>query len=169
MAAKIHLHTYQRNHEGILKKAALLKLLAPCLAVLLIVGCVSHVPLQRAQVDSFRTGDSASDLQAKLGKSTPTLEHSFDYAGGQYLARHFNLQTGMQQSGTVVCTPSCMYIPIMVPVYTQFVIVYGDAGKTVRAYGTLEELSKSPEESVSAFMPSLKLAMEKAQAEKKKG
>ena len=151
-----------------MKSVALLKLLGSCLAVLLTVGCVSHVPLQRGQVDSFRTGDSASDLQAKLGKSTPTLEHSFDHAGVPYLARHFNLQTGTQQSGTVVCTPTCMYIPITIPIYTQFVIIYGDAGRAVKAYGTLEELSKSPDESISTLMPGLKLAMEKAQAEKKK-
>lgn len=62
-------------------------------AVLLIAGCATNVALQRAQVDSFRPGDSASALQAKLGKSTPTLEYAFDHDGAPYLARHFNLQT----------------------------------------------------------------------------
>lgn len=152
-----------------MKASGLLKIIASLMVVLLMAGCVAIVPLQRSQIDSFRTGDSAVALQGKIGKSTPTLEHVFDHAGVFYTARHFNLQTGTQQSGTVICTPVCMYIPIIVPIYTSFVIVYGDGGSVVRAYGTLEELSKSHDETVSGFMPALKAAMEKARTEKKKG
>lgn len=152
-----------------MKASGLLKIIASLMVVLLVAGCVATVPLQRSQIDSFRTGDSAVSLQEKIGKSTPTLEHAFEHAGVPYMARHFNLQTGTQQSGTVVCTPVCMYIPIIVPIYTPFVIVYGDGGRVVRAYGTLEELSKSHDETISAFMPALKAGMEKARAEKKKG
>lgn len=67
-----------------------------------------------------------------------------------------------------MCTSTCMYIPITVPIYTQFVIVYGDSGQTVKAYGELEALNKSSEDSIRALMPGLKASMEKIQAEKKK-
>lgn len=139
------------------------------LAGLLLSACAVHVPLQRAQVDQFKAGDSATQINEKLGKSTPTLEHPFEHEGVVYQAKHFNLQTGTQESGTVVCTPMCLYIPIYVPIYTAFVVVYSADASSVRAFGTLEELSKSEDRTISEFMPALKRSMEVAQANKKKG
>jgi hypothetical protein len=137
-------------------------------ALLACSGCAIHVPLQRAQVDRLRPHDSAQAAKEKVGQSTLKLQHSFDHQGKPYVAQHFNLQTGTQQSSTVVCTPNCIFIPIFIPVYTPFVIIYDNGGQRVHAYGTIEELSKHPDEGVSGIMPSMKQSMQQALASKGK-
>jgi len=131
-------------------------------------GCAIHIPLQRTQVDSFRPGETTQAMKEKVGKSTPTLEHQFEYQGKTYAAQHFNLQTGVQHSSTVVCVPQCIFIPITVPVYTSFVIVSLQESQRVFTFGTLEELSKSPDNAIADMMPVLKTSMEKAKAQPKK-
>jgi hypothetical protein len=78
------------------------------------------------------------------------------------------LQTGVQHSSTVVCVPQCIFIPITVPVYTSFVIVSLQESQRVFTFGTLEELSKSPDNAIADMMPVLKTSMEKAKAQPKK-
>jgi hypothetical protein len=147
---------------------SLLRWLLPVFLTSVLWGCAIQIPLQRSQVDSFRLGETAQAIKEKIGKSTPTLEHPVEYQGKTYTAQHFNLQTGVQHSSTVVCVPHCIFIPITVPIYTAFVVVSSNETQRVVTFGTIEELSKSPDNTIADMMPVLKAAMEKARAQAKK-
>lgn len=133
----------------------------------LTIGCAAP-PLSRAQVDQIRPGEKRESIMALLGKPEPKVSHTFEASGVKYLAEHYSLQTGTTQSSTVVCTPLCIYIPITVPVFTPFVIVYKDADKTVLGLGTIEQLSKSEKPEVSELMPILKKSYDASLESKKK-
>ncbi|UUZ47495.1 hypothetical protein LP420_30210 [Massilia sp. B-10] len=49
-----------------------------------------------------------------------------------------------------------MPIFITVPVIDSYVLVFDSPARRLFAWGTVEELSRSPDESVSAIMPDLK-------------
>lgn len=124
-------------------------------------------PISRGQADLIKPGETRELTIQRLGKSEPNVSHVFEYQNKRYLAEHYSLQTGTQQTGTVVCTPTCIYIPITVPILAPFVIVYREGEKTVLSSGTLEELSKSENSEVSGLMPHLKESHDKALAAKK--
>lgn len=132
----------------------------------LLTGCASP-PLSRMQVDQIRPGEARDSILPKLGKSEPKTVHTFEAQGIKYSAQHYFLQTGTKQTGTVVCTPTCMYIPITEAVVTPFVIIFKDSDKTVFASGTIEELSKSEKSEISDLMPSLKKSYDAELAKKK--
>ncbi len=134
-----------------------------------LAGCAGAPPLVRGQTDLLVLGDTDASVAAKFGKSLADISHRFSNTGRNYRADHYRLQTGSTQSGTVVCTPTCIYVPITVPVFTPYVVVYAVPENRVIAFGTIEELSKSPDDTVSGFMPSLKLSLEKAMLDRKAG
>lgn len=136
------------------------------LLALSITGC-SAPPLVRGQADRINLGDSDATVAAKFGKSIPDMSHRFTASSRNYRADHYRLQTGTTQSGTVVCTPTCIYVPITVPVFTPFAVVYSDPDFRVIAFGTIEELSKSPDDTISGLMPDLKTSYQKALQDKK--
>ncbi len=136
-------------------------------ALTALVGCGTR-PLQRSQVDSIKLGESKEQVAEKFGKSLPKVMHVFESQNTQYRAEHFDLQTGSTQSGTVVCTPMCMYIPITVPVFSQFAVIYKELANSVLSFGLLEQLSKSENPEVSSIMPDLKASYEKALTAKKR-
>lgn len=67
----------------------------------------------------------------------------------------------------MMCTPVCIAYPVYVPVYTPYVMIFLGEEKTLMAWGTVEELSRSPDESVSSIMPSLKSSYDHELAKKK--
>lgn len=133
-------------------------------ATLTLAGCMGTVPLQRAQTANLSSGASAADVESAVGKASVLLAHDFESGGKRYLARHYALQTGARQEMMVVCTPNCMAIPTAVPVNTPYVVVYEAASQKLIAWGTIEELSRSPDDSISALMPALKAAQDRAKA-----
>lgn len=129
--------------------------------VLALVGCSPMVPLQRAQVARITADASPSELQATLGKATEVRAFEFSFNAQSYRAREFRLQTGAQQQSSVVCTPTCVPIFYTVPVTQDYVLLWQPPAERLLAWGSLEELSKSADERVSALMPALKEARSK--------
>ncbi len=137
-------------------------------AVLSLVACAPAVPLQRDQTASFAKGASLNDVAKTLGKATINLSHEFDAKGKHYLANHYDLQTGARQEMAMVCSPTCIAYPIYVPVTAPYVMVYEGGTQNLIAWGTVEELSRSPDETISAIMPDLKASYDAELAKKKK-
>lgn len=136
-------------------------------AILALTACAPVVPLQRDQTASFSKGATMSQVSGSLGKATLTIAHEFDSRGNHFLANHYDLQTGTRQQMSMVCTPTCIAYPIYVPVTAPYVMVYEGADRHLLAWGMLEELSRSPDESVSSIMPDLKASYERELAKKK--
>lgn len=136
---------------------------------LLLTACGGVVPLQRGQTAALVKGASPADIDAHTGKATVIVSHSFMAQGQTWDARHYNLQTGSTQQMTMVCAPTCMPIFITVPVVDSYVMVFDSPARHLFAWGTLEELSRNPDEAVSAIMPDLKTSYYQAlQAQKQK-
>lgn len=126
-----------------------------CCAFLL-SACAGVVPLQRAQTAILHKEATPAEVASLVGNATVTTNHIFTSQGQSWDARHYNLQTGSTQQMTMVCAPTCMPIFITVPVIDSYVLVFDSPARRLFAWGTLEELSRSPDESVSAIMPDLK-------------
>ncbi|HEY1181981.1 MAG TPA: hypothetical protein VGE56_06745 [Rhodocyclaceae bacterium] len=133
----------------------------------LLVGCATNVPLQRDQVAAISRETTPTELDRILAKATLVSEFEFDTSKGRFNARNYNLQTGVQSSGTVVCSPACFYVPIYIPVLTQYVVIQRLPSRSLFAWGTLEELSKDPDDAVSSVMPVLKQRLAEEQEKKK--
>ena len=133
----------------------------------LISGCAVNVPLQRAQTAALAKDASMADVDKAVGKSTPIASHSFTSQGKAFDARHYYLQTGSKQQMQMVCAPTCFPIFITVPVTDSYVMVFEAPKQQLFAWGTLEELSRSPDESISAIMPGLKKAYDVVRQTKK--
>jgi hypothetical protein len=123
---------------------------------LLLTACAGVVPLQRGQTAGLNKQATPAEVDAFVGKATITANHVFSSQGQSWDARHYNLQTGSTQQMTMVCAPTCMPIFITVPVVDSYVLVFDSPARHLFAWGTLEELSRSPDEAVSAIMPDLK-------------
>lgn len=136
---------------------------------LLLSACAGVVPLQRSQTAALVKGASPADVDAYAGKASVIVSHTFSSQGQAWDARHYNLQTGSTQQMTMVCAPTCMPIFITVPVVDSYVMVFDSPARRLFAWGTLEELSRNPDETVSAIMPDLKTSYYQAlQAQKQK-
>lgn len=136
--------------------------------VLALTACAPAVPLQRNQTESFAKGASVSDVAKVVGKATISLSHEFEAKGKYYLANHYDLQTGARQEMGMVCTPTCIAYPIYVPVTAPYVMIYEKDSGSLVAWGMIEELSRSPDESISSIMPNLKASYDVELAKKKK-
>jgi hypothetical protein len=130
------------------------------LASVFLTGCASTVPLYRGQVDTLTRDTRPADLQQILGKATATSQADVQMGERRYLARRYQLQTGMRQEVSVVCTPTCLAIPVSVPVLVAYVVIQRQPGGELLAWGTPEELSKDADTEVSALMPTVKQQLE---------
>lgn len=133
----------------------------------LVSGCAANVPLQRDQTAALAKNASLSDVEKVVGKSTPIARHHFASQGKTFDARHYYLQTGSKQQMQMVCAPTCFPIFLTVPVTDAYVMVFEAPKQQLFAWGTLEELSRSPDESISAIMPDLKKSYDVVRQAKK--
>lgn len=133
---------------------------------LFLAGCGTPC-LSRLQADVIRPGESRASVTGKLGSSKPVTTHTFDYEGTNYIAEHYSLQIGSKQSGTMICSPTCIWIPITVPVLSPFVLIFSAGDNSVFAPGTIEELSKAENPLISNLMPVLKKSYADALSAKK--
>ncbi len=141
-----------------------------CVGILcaaLVSGCAVNVPLQRTQTAALAKGASIADVERVVGKSTPIASHSFSSQGKAFDARHYYVQTGTKQQMQMVCAPTCFPIFISVPVTDAYVMVFEAPKQQLFAWGTLEELSRSPDEAISAIMPDLKKSYDVVRQAKK--
>lgn len=136
--------------------------------VLTLVGCANSTPLHRNQVDALTRDSSPVTVEQTLGKATASAQFEFTVNDNLYFVRHYALQTGTHQETTTVCTTICVPIIIDVPVTAPYLVVQRLPSRAMHAWGTIEELSKDPEPSISSIMPTLKLQLEVALARKKK-
>lgn len=137
---------------------SLRKLAAGLGAAAILAGCAANVPLSREQVGRISAETSASELDAVLGKATVSSEYDFDAGGRTYHARHLLLQTGTTTQMIMVCSKTCIPVNTPVAVTTDYVVVQEQPSRKLLGWGTVEELSKSPDERVASVMPKLKQA-----------
>lgn len=147
---------------------SLKKLTAGIAATAILAGCAAKVPLTREQIGRISAETSASELDAVLGKATVSSEYDFEVSGRTYHARHLLLKTGTTAQMIMVCTPTCIPVYSPVPVTTQYVVVQAQPSRKLLGWGTIEELSKSPDESIASIMPTLKQVEAERQAAAKK-
>ena len=139
------------NHQ----KKLLNWLLIACIPIIL-TACAQSIPLQRAQIDSLNKDSQASEIDRVLGGATVTSQTEFTHAGQSYFVRHYSLVTGSRQDMTMVCSPTCFPIFIVVPITAEYVVIQKMPSRKLHAWGTLEELSKDADPAVSSLMPTVK-------------
>lgn len=125
-----------------------------------LAGCAGYMPLQRTQTALLSQGSSEAQVQAIIGKATLLAGHEFSVDGQRYLARHYDLQTGTRQQMSMRCNRRRGCVPMYydLPITDAYVVVYRQPAQQLYAWGTLEELSRSPDDAVSRIMPALKAA-----------
>ena len=146
---------------------SMLRMLGTAGAVALLAGCATVVPLQREQAGALTRNADAAEVDRAVGKAPPVAQFDFQAGGKPFHARHYNLQTGMREEMTMVCTTFCFPVSYAVPVTAEYVVVQRLPARALHAWGTLEELSKDPDPEVSGIMPALKARYE-AEKQKKK-
>lgn len=133
-------------------------------ATIVVTACASSVPLQRSQVGALTMDSLPDEVDRVLGTASVVARTEFSASGEKYIARHYRLLTGSRQEMTMVCTPVCYPIVISVPITTDYVVIQSSPALKLRAWGTLEELSKDPDDTISSLMPVVKAELEKATA-----
>lgn len=131
------------------------------LTCVLLTAC-APVPLQRAQIGGLARDSSPADVDRVLGKATAVAQTEFAAGGQSFRARHYRLQSGTKQEMTMVCTPTCIPIFVAVPITAEYVVIQRLPSQQLHAWGTLEELSKDPDDAVSTLMPTVKARYEEA-------
>jgi hypothetical protein len=144
------------------------KLTAVIAVTALVAGCATRIPLSREQVARISTETSAADLDAILGKATVSSEYDFDANGRKYHARHLQLQTGTRTETTMACAKTCFPVYTPVAVTADYLVVQEQPSRRLLGWGTIEELSKSPDERLASIMPALKQVDAERQASAKK-
>lgn len=119
-------------------------------------ACATPVPLQRSQISGLSRDATPAEIDRLLKSATIVTQFEFTANHQSYSARHYNLQTGTRSEMTMVCTSMCMVIPTTAPVYSEYVVIQRLPAKSLHAWGTLEELSKDSDPSISSIMPTLK-------------
>ncbi len=137
------------------------------LSLAILAGCASRVPLQQAQIAGISRDTSSSTLERIVGNASVAAKSEVEVSGIKYFARSYNLQTGTRSEMTMMCTPVCLPIFVPVPVLTQYVIVQRLPSMDLHAWGTIEELSKDPDSSISSIMPAVKARLEEEQRKAK--
>lgn len=125
---------------------------------LLLAGCAGYMPLQRYQTAEIRKQDPIQEVERKIGGASVQASHQFSHGDDYYLAKHYDLQVGVQRHVYFRCRAywGCSPVVYHFPVTAPYVVVYREPHGEVFAWGTLEELSKSPDDKVSDLMPALK-------------
>ncbi|ROH88414.1 hypothetical protein ED236_02880 [Pseudomethylobacillus aquaticus] len=138
------------------------------LASLLMVGCAGYLPLQRYQTAEIRKQDTIADVERKINGASVQASHQFSVGDQYYLAKHYDLQIGVQQQVFYRCRPyfGCSPIVHHFPVTAPYVLIYREPGGEVVGWGTLEELSKNPDDRISDLMPALKASYAAHRAKK---
>ncbi|MCB4809742.1 hypothetical protein LG204_00245 [Methylovorus menthalis] len=124
--------------------------------ILGLTACAGTTPLQRAQLSSLSRTANSTEVDSAIANATPQQQFEFQQENNRYYVRTFNLQTGTRTEMMTLCTPACMVIPMEVPVFAEYAILQELPQKNLLAWGTLEELSKDPDEKISGLMPRLK-------------
>lgn len=119
-------------------------------------ACAIPVALQPNQIGDLSKNTSATELETKLGKATPNKQVEFSENNTNYLARQYLLQVGSRTEMRIMCTPNCFAYPDTVAVHNPYLVIQTLPTKELFAWGTLEELSKSPDSAISSIMPLLK-------------
>lgn len=127
-----------------------------------ILGCAPSVPLQRAQVGALVKDADSSNVDRILGSATVVAQVNLTANNRQYAVRQYRLLTGTRQEMMMVCTPTCIPIFTTVPVTSDYVVIQRVPENSLFAWGTLEELSKDPDSSISSIMPTVKAHLEEA-------
>jgi hypothetical protein len=131
-----------------------------------LAACASNLPLQRTQISQLSQETTLDEANKIIADSKLQVSHTFSSNGGVFNAKHYNLQTGTNNQMSMVCSPVCFPIFIPVPVLTPYVIITREDSNKVFANGTLEELSKSNNITISQIMPDLKNSLEKETSKK---
>ncbi len=131
-------------------------------ATIMLTACASNIPLQRAQIGALTKESLPDEVDRVLGNATVVARTEFTANGGDFIARHFRLLTGSRQEMTMVCTPVCFPMFFTVPITTDYVVIQRSPSMELHAWGTLEELSKDPDDAVSSIMPTVKAELELA-------
>jgi len=131
-------------------------------------GCATYVPLQRAQTAQITRDASEAQLEGTLGKATVLVSHEFSANGRNFLAKHYDLLTGVRQEMTMRCHRRRGCTPVFYdrPIYDAYVVIFEQPAGRVFAWGMVEELSRSPDDTVSSIMPALKASYETARRKK---
>lgn len=124
--------------------------------MLFLTGCAAPVPLQIQQVSAISRDTSSVDLEKILANATPQSQFEVQANDRSFFVRDYNLQTGTRQDVMVMCTPTCMTIPIAAPVFAEYLVIQNLPSKTIYAWGKIEELSKDSDQNVSSLMPIVK-------------
>lgn len=125
----------------------------------MLCACAGRQPLQRSQTMSISRGLPSTEAGRVLGNATLLSSQVFSSQGQQYRADHYDLQTGTRQQVFTHCPSrrrACVPVIQSIPITDWYVVVYH--ADRVYAWGTVEELSRSPDDSVSSIMPDLKRA-----------
>ena len=138
----------------------------------LLLGCATFQPLQRTQTASLAKGMTSDQANSSIGKATLLATYTFEApspssAVEQYRARHYELQTATRQQLYTHCPSrrrACFPVIQNIPVTDSYVLVFRVTDDRLFAWGTVEELSRSPDDRVSAIMPALKAAYYDLQA-----
>lgn len=125
-------------------------------------ACAPSVPLQRAQIGSLSKEATPSDVERVLSGATMVAQTEFVVDEKSYLARHYRLLTGSRQEMSMVCTPNCIPIFVTVPVTSEYVVIQRMPSRQLHAWGTLEELSKDSDSTISSIMPVVKARFDEA-------
>lgn len=128
------------------------------LSSLLLLGCAGYMPLQRYQTAEVRKLDNMAEVERKIGGASVQASHQFSHNDDYYLAKHYDLQVGVQRHVTFHCRPywGCRPVVYHFPITAPYVFIYREPEGQVVGWGTLEELSKSPDDRISDLMPALK-------------
>jgi len=130
-------------------------------AVLMLSACVSYQPLHRTQTANLSKGISSADAVRIMGSATLLASYTFESGQQQYRADHYDLLTGTRQQMYTHCPSrrrACFPVIQNIPITDAYVVIYQSAADKVFAWGTVEELSRSPDNAISDLMPALKAA-----------
>jgi len=135
-------------------------------AAVLLAGCTTYIPLQRQQTAHISRGADQAQIDRIIGNATLSVSHRFTANDQQYFAKHYDLQTGTRQQMNMRCNRRRVCTPIFydIPIYDTYVVVFDQPSGTVFTWGTLEELSRSPDDAVSSIMPALKASYAQARS-----
>lgn len=126
---------------------------------LLVGGCTAYIPLQRQQTSQIARGASQAQVDLALKNASVLLSHQFSANGKQFLAKHYDLQTGTRREIVPRCPGrrrGCMPAFIEMPIVDSYVVIFDEQTGQVFAWGMVEELSRSPDDNISSIMPILK-------------
>jgi outer membrane murein-binding lipoprotein Lpp len=133
-----------------------IKILGAALAAtLLLAGCATHVPLTNEQIGRISAETPAADLNTILGKATVSAKYNINADGQTYHVRRLALKTGTRMQKITVCTKTCNLVNTPVVVTTHYLLIQEIPSQKLLGWGTIEELSKSPDERIASILPKL--------------